>query len=113
MKSDTVVIPPANAAAEPLVRSSALPFGLGGTMGSRFRCVCVSTMPGNSSMPEASISRAWRGHQLWTDLHDLLAADSDIGLHAAVFVDDKTVMNDQLPELLRLRRAGLHHQGHR
>src|SRR5215470_731945 len=114
MKSDTVVTPPANAAAEPLVRSSALPFGLGGTMGSRFRCVCVSTMPGNSSMPEASISRApGAGHKLWTDLHDFLAADSDIGLHAAVFVDDKTVTNDQLPRLLRLRRARLHHQGHR
>ena len=59
------------------------------------------------------LARAWRGHKPWTDLHDFLAADSDIGLHAAVFVDDKTVMNDQLPGLLRLRRAGLHHQGHR
>ncbi len=59
------------------------------------------------------LARSWRGHKLWTDLHDFLAADSGIGLHAAVFVDDKTVMNDQLPGLLRLRRAGLHHQGHR
>ena len=59
------------------------------------------------------LARARRGHKLWTDLHDFLAADFDIGLHAAVFVDDKTVMNDQFPGLLRLRRAGLRHQGHR
>ena len=59
------------------------------------------------------LARAWRGHKPRTNLHDFLAADSDVGQHAPVFVDDKTVMNDQLPRLLRLRRARLHHQGHR
>ncbi len=56
---------------------------------------------------------AGRGFDLRGDLHDFLALDSDIGRHAAIFVDDQAVMNDQFASRLCLRRAGLQHQHNR
>src|SRR5690606_7339465 len=51
-----VVIPPASAAAEPLVKSST---HLGsGAPGRLVTCTCASTPPGSTSIPLASISRA-------------------------------------------------------
>jgi hypothetical protein len=68
MKSDTVVIPPANAAAEPLVRSSALPFGLrddGFQVQMRMR---INDAGQQQHAEGIDLARAWRGHKLWTDL---------------------------------------------